>query len=234
MLPVLASENRKILSCRGCSHHDTIFHKTFSNHSHTHGSFSGHHASLSNKSRQMSAFLAVWLPISGQVSTMFPMCMCGQSFFFPPPAHFCHTGYQYPRLIFLPQRWKHQRDPCQCGWRYFLKSSRRHNVTHMILKCHLLGYHAYDCWVKVNILVPPDLNILEISEWERVMIKDIPIMPLFDLLVIRMQGWWDHCNLSCRDFWEKEAADDTSFALPWVLPLAATGSSNTSMSTNIV
>src|SRR6266404_3314345 len=156
----------------------------------------------------MSAFLAVRLPISGRISTVFPTCVASPSSFHPlltsatqdidiVVSSFYHDAESIKETI------------VGADDRYFLESSRQRNATHMILKCRLPGYHAYDRWVKVDILVPPDLNIPEISEWERVMIYDIPVMLLFDLLVIRMQGWWHHRNSSRRDFQEKEAADVT-------------------------
>jgi hypothetical protein len=32
-------------------------------------------------------------------------------------------------------------------------------------------------------------------------------MPIFDLLVMKTQGWWDHRTSSRRDFQDKESAD---------------------------
>ena len=94
--------------------------------------------------------------------------------------------------------------------RYYLVQSRRREATHRILYCRLPGW-ARDKTrrVKVDILVPPtgDHNLPVISEDERFFIDSIPVMPIFDLLVMKTQGWWHHCTSSREDFSEKESAD---------------------------
>jgi hypothetical protein len=92
--------------------------------------------------------------------------------------------------------------------RYYLKESRKRGATHQILYCRLPGWTADpERCVKVDILVPPRLKIPEITESDAVHIDDIPVMPIFDLLVLKTQGWWDHRNSSRRDFREKESND---------------------------
>jgi hypothetical protein len=66
----------------------------------------------------------------------------------------------------------------------------------------------------VDILVPPTLKLPNILEENIFVINNIPVMPLFDLLVMKTQGWWDHRN-SPRDDFREKVDDDVSdvFAL---------------------
>ena len=61
--------------------------------------------------------------------------------------------------------------------------------------------------MKVDILVPPTLGLPEIRSYDVVHIDRIPVMPLFDLLIMKTQGWLDHRNSSRADFRAKESAD---------------------------
>jgi hypothetical protein len=61
--------------------------------------------------------------------------------------------------------------------------------------------------VKVDILVPPTLGLPEVCSDDIITINDIPVMPLFDLLVMKLQGWNDHRNSSRADFRAKVSAD---------------------------
>lgn len=63
--------------------------------------------------------------------------------------------------------------------------------------------------MKVDILVPPTLGLPEIRFDDVVDIDRIPVMPLFDLLIMKTQGWLDHRNSSRADFRAKESADVT-------------------------
>ena len=91
--------------------------------------------------------------------------------------------------------------------RYFLESSRRRGATHQILYCRLPGWWTDGRQVKVDILVPPTLGLPEIRSCDVVYIDRIPVMPLFDLLVMKLQGWWDHRTSLRADFRAKESAD---------------------------
>jgi len=92
--------------------------------------------------------------------------------------------------------------------RYFLKPSRQRGATHQILYCRLPGWATdRERCVKVDILVPPTLGLPNITESQVVSINDIPVMPLFELLVMKTQGWWDHRTSDRRDFQEKEDDD---------------------------
>ena len=66
----------------------------------------------------------------------------------------------------------------------------------------------------MDILVPPTLKLPIIIEEDIVVINNIPVMPLFDLLVMKTQGWWGHRN-SPRDDFREKVDDDVSdiFAL---------------------
>ncbi|KAH8977680.1 hypothetical protein EDB92DRAFT_1915289 [Lactarius akahatsu] len=91
--------------------------------------------------------------------------------------------------------------------RYFLKPPRRRSSRYKILICRLPGWRAHGRCVKVDILVPPTLNLPEIDSSDTPVISRIPVMPLFDLLVMKTQGWWDHRISPRKDFREKEEAD---------------------------
>jgi hypothetical protein len=91
--------------------------------------------------------------------------------------------------------------------RYFLKPSGQHGATHQILYCRLPGWWTNGRCVKVDILVPPTLGLPEVQSYDTVIINDIPVMPLFDLLVMKTQGWWDHRISPRADFQAKQNND---------------------------
>ncbi|KAI0251565.1 hypothetical protein BJV78DRAFT_1126071 [Lactifluus subvellereus] len=91
--------------------------------------------------------------------------------------------------------------------RYFLEPSRQRGATHRLLYCRLPGWRTDGRRVKVDILVPPTLGLPEIHYMEASRIVDIPVMPIFDLLVMKTQGWWDHRTSERADFRRKESAD---------------------------
>ena len=92
--------------------------------------------------------------------------------------------------------------------RYYLERSRQRGATHKILYCRLPGWKTDPGRrVKVDILVPPTLGRPEIDAADAFVINDIPVMPLFDLLVMKTQGWWDHRTSHRSDFRAKEGDD---------------------------
>ena len=92
--------------------------------------------------------------------------------------------------------------------RYFLEPSKRPNANHQVLYCRLPGWSIESRCVKVDILVPPTLlGIPRIFSSNAFLIDDIPVMPLFDLLVMKMQGWRDHNTSRRPDFRAKVGAD---------------------------
>jgi hypothetical protein len=93
--------------------------------------------------------------------------------------------------------------------RYYLEPSKQHDATHEILFCRLPGWNAYGRSVKVDILVPPTLDFPEIDSSETPTISRIPVLPLFDLLIMKTQGWWHHRTSNRKDFREKVGPDVT-------------------------
>jgi len=92
--------------------------------------------------------------------------------------------------------------------RYYLERSKKREATHRILYCRLPGWATDDTRrVKVDILVPPVLNLPAINGYETTYFNNIPAMPIFDLLVMKTQGWWDHSNSNRADFRAKKSAD---------------------------
>jgi hypothetical protein len=78
-----------------------------------------------------------------------------------------------------------------------------------VLFCRLPGWWIENRRVKVDILVPPTLRIPRIFASNIVLIDDIPVMPIFALLVMKVQGWQDHSTSSRQDFRDKVGADVT-------------------------
>jgi hypothetical protein len=78
-----------------------------------------------------------------------------------------------------------------------------------VLYCRLPGWWTENRCVKNDILVPPALGIPRIFSSNVIVINDIPVMPLFDLLVMKLQGWQDHDNSRRPDFRAKVGADVT-------------------------
>ncbi|KAF8489445.1 hypothetical protein F5888DRAFT_1622016, partial [Russula emetica] len=92
--------------------------------------------------------------------------------------------------------------------RYYLKQSGKRGETYHILYCRLPGWATDNTRrVKVDILVPPTLNIPAINADETYLIKDIPVMPIFDLLVMKTQGWWDHRDHDRAGYRTKQSHD---------------------------
>jgi hypothetical protein len=92
--------------------------------------------------------------------------------------------------------------------RYYLKPPRRRNAPYMILICRLPGWHAYGRSVKIDILLPPsDLKLPNIESSKTPIIRRVPVMPLFTLLVMKTQGWQDHRESPRKDFRAKEGGD---------------------------
>ena len=92
--------------------------------------------------------------------------------------------------------------------RYYLVRSRKRGATYRILYRRLPGYKTDpERCVKVDILVPPTLGLPEIDESDVVLFDDIPVMPIFDLLVMKTQGWWDHRTSDRASFRAKESDD---------------------------
>ncbi len=80
-----------------------------------------------------------------------------------------------------------------------------------MLFCRLPGFKREARRVKVDILVPlkPRLWIPKVLSEDTWLFKDIPVMPLFDLVVMKMQGWRDHRASRRSDFRAKVGADVT-------------------------
>ena len=94
--------------------------------------------------------------------------------------------------------------------RYYLEQSKRRGQTYHLLYCRLPGWSIDpERCVKVDILVPPTLKLPEITDTDVILFGDIPVMPLFDLLVMKTQGWWDHLNSPRSDFQAKLVDDVT-------------------------
>lgn len=78
-----------------------------------------------------------------------------------------------------------------------------------MLFCRLPGWEKERRRVKVDILLPlkPRLWIPKVLSRDTYLFKGIPVTPLFDLIVIKMQGWRDHRASRRTDFRAKVGAD---------------------------
>lgn len=95
--------------------------------------------------------------------------------------------------------------------RYYLQPSEKPGANYKVLFCRLPGFKRERRRVKVDILIPltPRLWIPKVLSEDIWLIKNIPVMPLFDLLVMKMQGWRDHRASRRSDFRAKVEADVT-------------------------
>ena len=85
--------------------------------------------------------------------------------------------------------------------RYFREQSALPEATHHILYCRLPGWrNDHGRRVKIDILVPPTIGLPKIPASKAIRIKGIPVMPIFDLLVMRTAGWWERRNSDRKDF----------------------------------
>ena len=91
--------------------------------------------------------------------------------------------------------------------RCFLKRSRHRNATCKILMCRLPSWHTYRRCVKIDRLTSDTINFPPIFASNTPHINNIPVMPLFDLLVMKTQGWWHHCISPRKDFQATVKAD---------------------------
>ncbi len=80
-----------------------------------------------------------------------------------------------------------------------------------MLFCRLPGFRREGRRVKVDILIPlkAPLWIPKVLSEDIYHIENTPVMPLFDLLVMKMQGWRDHRTSRRLDFRAKVGADVT-------------------------
>ena len=73
--------------------------------------------------------------------------------------------------------------------------------------CRLPGWHAYHRCVKVDMLTSDPINPPAILASDTPQIDNLPVMLLFDLLVMKAQGWWHYHNLPRKDLQAKVKVD---------------------------
>lgn len=161
--------------------------------------------------------MAVRLPRSGLIPTAFQGCV---HVHFPFNHRYqCKTNAipltQDVDIVVTPDDYQ-QLDPeeikksiVSADDRYFLKASGRPGATYRVLYCRLPGWRTERRRVKVDILVPPtpNLGIPRVLSHDAFVINGIPVMPLFDLLVLKMQGRRDHSASRRPDFRAKVPGD---------------------------
>ena len=89
---------------------------------------------------------------------------------------------------------------------FFLVRSRRRFATYKILYYALKPQGA---WCKVDILIPGTLNIPSVPKNLIVHIQGMPLMPLFAVLLLKLQGWTHHRDSTQMDFRMKQFVDKT-------------------------
>ena len=154
----------------------------------------------------MSASLAAQLPISGPTLAMFLTCVSiFLLVYLPLTAHSQDVDIVVNAFYDAEQI---KAIIVDADDRYFLKPARRRDADYEVLFCRLPGWRSRRRCVKVDILVPPsDLGLPEILASHTPFINNIPVMPLFALLVMKTQGWWDHRVSFREDFRAKEDGD---------------------------
>jgi hypothetical protein len=95
--------------------------------------------------------------------------------------------------------------------RYYLVRSRKRGATYRILYRRLLVIRPIlgvesKCSCHTHSRTQPPRES-EIDESDVVLIDDILAMPIFDLLVMKTQGWWDHRTSDRASFRAKESDD---------------------------
>ena len=87
---------------------------------------------------------------------------------------------------------------------FFLVRSKRPGATYKILYYALKPWGA---WCKVDVLLPGTLNIPFVPTNLVVRILDTPLMPLFAVLLLKLQGWTDHRDSMQMDMRLKRYVD---------------------------
>lgn len=90
------------------------------------------------------------------------------------------------------------------GKGFYKRASKQIGATYTVLYCRLSGYRR-SC--KVDILVPGVLNIPFVDSWRIQHIDGLPVLPLFALLLMKLQGWSDHRASSRSDMQAKQYTD---------------------------
>ncbi|KAI0321531.1 hypothetical protein OF83DRAFT_1051126 [Amylostereum chailletii] len=78
---------------------------------------------------------------------------------------------------------------------FYLVASTNRRATYKVLWCRVPG-NFQDC--KVDILVPPTLDIPIVAVNRIPIVRGIPVMPLFPLLLLKLRGWEDHKDAPWR------------------------------------
>ncbi|KAI0061093.1 hypothetical protein BV25DRAFT_1826943 [Artomyces pyxidatus] len=79
---------------------------------------------------------------------------------------------------------------------YYLVASTNWRNSYKVLWHRVQGRPGVVC--KVDILVPPTLMIPMIPSNHIVWVRDVPIMPLLSLLLLKLKGWEDHRTATSR------------------------------------
>ncbi|KAI0325837.1 hypothetical protein GY45DRAFT_1329788 [Cubamyces sp. BRFM 1775] len=90
---------------------------------------------------------------------------------------------------------------------FYLVPSRNPRASYSVLWCRLRSSGRRRRKCKVDILVPPTLNIPNVPGRRIKIISDLPVMPLIPLLLLKLQGWYDHRESHREDMQEKQYVD---------------------------
>ncbi|TFY68484.1 hypothetical protein EVG20_g3530 [Dentipellis fragilis] len=94
--------------------------------------------------------------------------------------------------------------------RFFLVPSRNPRNTYKVLWYEIPTASRFSNVfeeIKVDILVPPTLNMPFLDGDNIVWKEELPVCPLLPLLLLRLQGWEDHIQATRRDLVEKQYTD---------------------------
>ncbi|KAJ8473054.1 hypothetical protein ONZ51_g8102 [Trametes cubensis] len=90
---------------------------------------------------------------------------------------------------------------------FYLVPSRNPTASYSVLWYRLPSSRRRRRKCKVDILVPPTLNIPHVPGRRIKIISDLPLMPLIPLLLLKLQGWSDHRESHREDMQEKQYVD---------------------------
>lgn len=90
---------------------------------------------------------------------------------------------------------------------FYLVPSRNPRASYSVLWCRVQSSRRRRPKCKVDILVPPTLDIPHVPGRRLKIISDLPVMPLIPLLLLKLQGWSDHRESHRDDMQMKQYVD---------------------------
>ena len=91
---------------------------------------------------------------------------------------------------------------------FYTRPSKTIGATYRLLFCRLPSlYIRRSC--KVDVLIPGIMNIPHLPAARIVRNDGLPVLPFLVLLILKVQGWWDHRNSDRSDYRAKQHQDSS-------------------------